>query len=41
VVPIAATLSQSQEEVAMRAARAVPEKYADKLNRVEIIVRPF
>ena len=41
VVPLTTTLSSSQEQVAMKAARAVPEKFADKLDRVEIIVRPF
>lgn len=34
-------LANDEKEVAMRAARAVPEAYAEKLDRVEVIVRPF
>lgn len=34
-------LAKSDKEVAMRAARAIPEEYLDKLDRVEVCVRPF
>ena len=34
-------LAGSDKEVAMRAARAVPEKYETQLEQVEIVVRPF
>ena len=35
------TLAKDDKEVAMRAARAIPEDYLDKLDQVEIVVRPF
>jgi hypothetical protein len=43
LITISATpiLAKDEKEVAMKAARAVPESYADKLDRVEVIVRPF
>ena len=34
-------LANTEKEVAMKAARAIPEAYADKLDLVEVIVRPF
>jgi len=34
-------LANSDKEVAMRAAREIPDKYLDKLEEVEICVRPF
>lgn len=34
-------LAGSDKEVAMRAAREIPEAYLDKLDEVEICVRPF
>jgi hypothetical protein len=34
-------LAGSDKEVAMRAAREIPEAYLDKLEEVEICVRPF
>lgn len=34
-------LANSDKEVAMRAAREIPETYLDKLEEVEICVRPF
>jgi hypothetical protein len=34
-------LAKSDKEVAMRAARGIPEEYLDKLDRVEVCVRPF
>jgi hypothetical protein len=41
VVAVTTALAKTQEEVAMRAARAIPEQYVDKLDEVEILVRPF
>lgn len=35
------TLAKDDKEVAMRAARAIPDEYLDKLDQVEIVVRPF
>lgn len=34
-------LAKDDKEVAMVAARAVPEKYLDKLDQVGIYIRPF
>lgn len=34
-------LAKDEREAMMRAARDIPEKYIDKLNEVEIAVRPF
>jgi hypothetical protein len=34
-------LAASDKEVAMRAAREIPDSYLDKLEEVEICVRPF
>ena len=34
-------LAKSDKEVAMRAAREIPESHLDKLEEVEIVVRPF
>lgn len=34
-------LANSDKEVAMRAAREIPESYLTKLEEVEICVRPF
>lgn len=34
-------LAKSDKEVAMRAAREIPETFLDKLEEVEICVRPF
>ena len=38
---ITAVLANSDKEVAMRAAREIPEAYLSKLEEVEISVRPF
>lgn len=35
------TLAKDEKEVAIRAARAIPDEYLDKLDQVEIVVRPF
>lgn len=34
-------VATSPEEVGILAARAIPEEYLDKLDDVEILVRPF
>lgn len=34
-------LATSEKELAMKAARAIPEEFANKLEQVEIVVRPF
>ena len=34
-------LAASEQEVAMMAARAIPENLTDKLEQVEIVIRPF
>ena len=34
-------LANSDKEVAMRAAREIPESHLDRLEEVEICVRPF
>ena len=41
VKPPTFLLAKGDEEVAMRAAREIPEQYLDKLEEVEICVRPF
>lgn len=35
------TLARDDKQVAMIAARSVPEKYLDDLDRIEILIRPF
>jgi hypothetical protein len=34
-------LAKSDKEVAMRAAREIPDSYLDKLDQIEVCVRPF
>lgn len=34
-------LAKDDKEVAMRAARMIPEEYLDRLDQVEIVIRPF
>jgi len=34
-------LAASKDEVSILASRAIPEQYLDKLDEVEILVRPF
>lgn len=41
LVDVTRVLADSDREVAMRAAREVPDTYLDKLERVEICVRSF
>lgn len=41
IVDVKRVLSNSEKEAAMLAARDIPEQYTDKLDRVEIALRPF
>lgn len=41
VTPPTTVLAVSEQEVAMLAARAIPTEYGDKLDDVEITIRPF
>jgi hypothetical protein len=41
VVDVTRVLANDEAEVNMLAARAIPVDYADKLQQVEIAVRPF
>ncbi len=41
IVDVKRVLANSEKEAAMMAARDVPEQYIDKLDRVEIALRPF
>ena len=41
LVDVTRVLASDEKEVATRAARALDEAYLDKLDLVEIVVRPF
>ena len=41
VVDLTTKLGGSEQEVAMIAARAIPSEYAEKLENLEVLVRPF
>lgn len=41
VVDITRVLANDEKEASMQAARAIPEAYTSKLDRVEIALRPF
>jgi len=41
VQDITKVLAGSDKEVAMLAAKAIPNEYDDKLDDVEIVIRPF
>lgn len=41
VVPVTQVLAKTEQEASMLAARAIPAEYADRLDRVEIAIRPF
>lgn len=41
LVDVTTVLATSSQEVAMLAAREIPTSHTDRLDRVEIIVRPF
>ncbi len=41
VVPNTSTVATSQQEVAIKASRAIPAEYDDRLEDCEVFVRPF
>ena len=41
IVDVTRVLAAGEKEAAMLAARSIPEEYADKLDKVEIALRPF
>ena len=41
VTPVTQVLATSDKEVGMLAAKAIPDEYNDKLEQVEIVIRPF
>lgn len=41
IVPVTHALANNDKEAMMLAARAIPADYTDKLDRVEIALRPF
>jgi hypothetical protein len=41
LVPVTAQLAKDEAQVNMIAARKIPEEYLDKLDRVQVVVRPF
>jgi hypothetical protein len=41
IVDITRVLCNDEKEAAMLAARSIPAEYTDKLDRVEIALRPF
>lgn len=41
IVDVTRVLANSEKEAQMMAARAIPDKYMDKLDQVEIALRPF
>ena len=41
VVDVTRVLAKDEKTAAMMAARAIPPQYADRLDRVEIAIRPF
>ena len=41
IVDVKRMIAKSDNEVAIKAAREIPEEYLDKLEQVEIAIRPF
>ena len=41
VVPITPVLAVDEKQAGMLAGRAIPTEHLDKLNRMEVAVRPF
>lgn len=41
VTDLTRVLATSDKEVGMLAAKSIPEEYTDKLDDVEIVIRPF
>jgi len=41
VTDVTRVLATSDKEVGMLAAKSIPDEYSDKLDDVEIVIRPF
>ena len=41
VTDVTRVLASTPEEVSILAARSIPDEYLDKIEQVEIVVRPF
>lgn len=41
IVPITTVISKDVSGATLQAGRAIPEEYLDKLDRIEVAVRPF
>lgn len=41
IVPVTECLAVDEKSATLIAARAIPEDYVDKLEEVEVVVRPF
>lgn len=41
VVPVTTVIASNKEGATLMAARSIPEEYVDKLDRLEVAVRPF
>lgn len=41
IVPSKQTVAKDEAQVAMLAARALPDAYTEKLEDIEVLVRPF
>lgn len=41
IVEPSTRLAKDDKQVAMIAARAIPEEFIDKVDRIEVVVRPF
>lgn len=39
--PITSILASSDREVSIIAGRGIPDEYLDKLDQVEVVIRPF
>jgi hypothetical protein len=41
IVPVTTMLAKDESQVNLAAARQIPEEFTDKLDRVQVVVRPF
>jgi hypothetical protein len=41
IVPVTAVLAKDEAQVNLLAARKIPEEFTTKLDRVQVVVRPF
>ncbi len=41
IVPVTAVLAEDEAQVRLRAARAVSTDYDNKLDQIQVVVRPF